>query len=96
MQDIKYIVINISINLLCLLIGYILAKLNTHNGVSINTNNRQSSNQIRQNNILIDDKKVVTEIKTDNLEKKFTSLGNQTISDENISSSVNKLKNMKG
>jgi len=45
--------------------------------------------------ISIDEKKVVVNIKTDDLEKKYDSLGTTTKTDENISSSVNKLKNLK-
>jgi hypothetical protein len=48
------------------------------------------------NNLKIDDKKFVTEIKTDNLEKKYDSLGETKTSLDNISESVNKLKSLKG
>lgn len=48
--------------------------------------------------IKIDDTKVVLnkDIKTDNLEKKFDKLGTNTKSKNDIASSVNKLKNMRG
>lgn len=45
--------------------------------------------------IKIDDRKFVGEISTDNIEKKYGELGETKVSDENISSSVNKLKGMK-
>lgn len=45
--------------------------------------------------ITIDDSKFVTDIKTDNLEKKYTQLGEIKQSEENITGSINKLKNMK-
>ncbi len=48
--------------------------------------------------IQIDDTKVVLDkdIKTNNLEKKFDKLGTNTKKKNDISSSVNKLKNMRG
>ena len=45
--------------------------------------------------IEIDSSKFVTDIKTDSMEKKFDSLGENKVSNENIGSSVNKLKGMK-
>lgn len=45
--------------------------------------------------IKIDDSKFVGEISTDSIEKKYGELGETKVSDENISSSVNKLKGMK-
>lgn len=47
------------------------------------------------NTITIDNKKIVTKINTDNLEKKYDSLGEKKESQENIGESVNKLKNLK-
>lgn len=46
--------------------------------------------------ISIDSSKFVVDIKTDGLEKKYQQLGDVKESEETISSSVNKLKNMKG
>ena len=46
--------------------------------------------------ITIDDTKVVTEIDTKGLEKKYNKLGDIKESSENIGNSINKLKNMKG
>ena len=45
--------------------------------------------------VSIDETKVVTNINTDNLVKKYEELGDKTVSDDNISSSISKLKNMK-
>ena len=45
--------------------------------------------------IEIDSTKFIVDIKTDNLQKKFDNLGETKQSEENIQSSVNKLKNMK-
>jgi hypothetical protein len=49
----------------------------------------------KNNKILIDNTKVVTDIRTDNLEKKYESLGEIKNSEDNISESINKLKNLK-
>ncbi len=49
-----------------------------------------------KNAIEINDKKIVTNISTNDLEKKYIQLGEKKESSENISSTVNKLKNMKG
>lgn len=46
--------------------------------------------------ISIDDKKIVLDIKTDGLEKKFNNITEEVSVDSDISSSVNKLKSMKG
>jgi hypothetical protein len=93
------IVILLINNFMCLLIGYILSLYTKQEGVYISTvDNKRKKEFIseKKDNIKIDDKKIVTEIKTDGLEKKYQNLGETKISDENISSSINKLKNMKG
>lgn len=59
-----------------------------------NTYNRQDN--LKKEKIVIDDSKFVTEIKTQDFEKKYSDLGDKKISEENITSSINKLKNMKG
>lgn len=55
----------------------------------------QNSEDIQQA-LSIDERKVVTKISTDNLEKKYDNIGETKQSQENISSAINKLKNMKG
>lgn len=61
-------------------------------------NNRSQNNSVNKNNtkIEIDDKKVVLNIDTKNLEKKYEDLGDTIVSETNIGDSVNKLKNLKG
>lgn len=49
-----------------------------------------------KNKILIDDKKIVLDIDTQKLEKKFDNLTEEIITETDISESVSKLKNMKG
>lgn len=86
------------------IIGYILGKISV-GGVYHSINNDQkiitksnTSNIVKSsmNKVSIDDTKVVVDIKTDNLEKKYDSLGDIKQSNEDISLSINKLKNMKG
>lgn len=56
--------------------------------------NRQDT--YNKSQISIDDTKFVTDINTNNLEKKYDKLGESTQTSDNISNSVNKLKSMKG
>jgi hypothetical protein len=80
-------------------IGYFIGKQADY-GVS-NTNDLSKPTNFFDNNkeektkIVINDTKFVTEIKTDNLEKKYENLGEIKQSTEDISDSINKLKNMK-
>lgn len=87
-------------NFFSLIIGYILGKVNSISGVSISRENKPTSffdkNKKEKKSISIDSTTVVTDIKTDNLEKKYSSLGDTKVSNENISSSISKLKSMKG
>ena len=71
---------------------------NQNTGVLDNIKKSSLFNNIKQNNqkISIDEAKFVTKIDTNNLEKKYSSLGDTKTSQENISSSINKLKSMKG
>jgi hypothetical protein len=86
---------------LSFIIGYILGKIN-HNAGVLNSQPvsflKQQKNQPSQKqvDIDIDDKKVVVPIKTEDLEKKYHTLGETLNSTENITNSINKLKSMKG
>lgn len=81
------------------LIGYLLGRFTNHNGVSNNKQKsffqQQDSKTKEINTINIDDKKFVVDIKTEGLEKKYDSLGEVKQTQDNISNSVNKLKNLK-
>jgi hypothetical protein len=57
--------------------------------------NKQYNDEKSQNKIIIDDRKFVTDISVDGMEKKYNELGNTKLSNENISESVNKLQNLK-
>lgn len=83
-------------------IGFFIGRLTAHSGVYNNQDKpksffkQQHSNQPENNSISIDDKKFVVDIKTEGLEKKYDSLGEVSKSTDNITNSINKLKNLKG
>lgn len=93
------IYIIVVINLLTFLGGYLLGKNTSYLSTNINTSSSLSNllkNKPKVNNsISIDDKKVVLNIDTDGLEKKYDSLGDKTTSITDINASINKLKNLK-
>jgi hypothetical protein len=82
------------------LIGYFIGK-QTNMGVSNTIVSSKPASFFDNNNekkpkaITIDNSKFVTDIRTDNLEKKYVELGEIKKSEENISESINKLKNLK-
>lgn len=78
-------------------VGYLLGRSSNNSGV-LNTKPQsffKQQNSLLKDTISIDDKKFVVDIKTEGLEKKYDSLGDIKKSEENISNSVNKLKNLK-
>lgn len=90
--------------ILCLIIGYLLGRLNRGGiGVLYNDQSTTSVNdKVIKNNIAkqqplikIDETKFVTEIDTNSMEKKFDNLGDIKTSTDNVSESINKLKNLK-
>lgn len=89
-----FIYILIILNIFSFLLGYLYGN---RGGIQSNIiTKKQNSKVITQSsNIEIDDKKFVTDINTAGLEKKYDQLGDIKNSQTNISSSVNKLKNMK-
>jgi hypothetical protein len=94
----KYEMLHLIVCINCYIIGYLMGRrvspAETY-GVFKNNKKFTQSNQI-PSAVSIDETKVVTNISTDSLVKKYDELGDKTISNDNISSSVNKLKNMKG
>jgi|694.fasta_scaffold01865_6 hypothetical protein len=81
-------------------IGYIIGRLNNSSYTMIEKpiskrNKQYNNNEKSQNKIIIDDRKFVTDISVDGMEKKYNELGNTRLSNENISESVNKLQNLK-
>lgn len=97
-NEILLLSIVVSLNIIIGLIGYIIGKIQYSNGVSISKPqsffNKKDSGSM-DNNLSIDEKKVVLDIKTDNLERKYESLGDIKKTEENITNSVDKLKNLK-
>jgi len=90
----------LAIGVCLFLIGYFLGKQSSYgvsNTVSLNKPSSFFDNNKEEikKKIVIDDAKFVTEIRTDNLEKKYDNLGDVKESTEDISNSINKLKNMK-
>lgn len=95
----NFILFIIVLLLVCsFIIGYLIGLLSSTNGVSINNKNIgliKSSKNEKTNHITIDDTKYVVDINTDGLEKKYDSIGEVKQSSDNLSQSVNKLKQLK-
>ena len=94
------IIIICLLNIITFILGYLLGKINNirYDNVSTSSNsiykNQENKSSLR-NTVSIDEGKIVTKIDTSNLEKKYDKLGDDKVSEENISSSINKLKSMK-
>ena len=101
MQDSMHLLFSILIllNVVFFFLGYIVGKLNCSTSVLEPTqrSNLFTKNKLQKSktSISIDETKFVTDIKTDNLEKKYDSLGEKKISSEKITDSITKLKNIK-
>jgi hypothetical protein len=63
--------------------------------ISINRTTKNIAEKNISSAISIDDSKFVTDIKTDGMEKKYSSIAETKTSSEDISGSISKLKNMK-
>jgi len=97
--DDKLILILILLNVLSFFIGFIVANfkntISHRDEIEVESFFTQQKKK-KKNKITIDETKVVSKINTDNLEKKYDKLGDTKQSQENITSSISKLKNMKG
>lgn len=93
-------------SIIFLIIGYLLGRILKYDGQKFldNTSNNHESFFKQQKNktkstkrpiIDIDGSTHVVKINTDNLEKKYEEFGNKQTKNENISGSINKLKNLK-
>lgn len=86
------------LGIILFILGYIISFLRCNigyvNGVPQRMN-KIVNNKSNKLNISIDDSKYVTDITTDNLEKKYNNLGDIVQSSDNIESSINKLKDLK-
>jgi hypothetical protein len=99
LSDAIIISLLVFINLNSLLIGYILGQRTGGGVYQLDQSQYKKNNQTinkKQESISIDDKKFVVDINTNDLEKKYTKLGDSVQTTDNISGSVNKLKNLKG
>jgi hypothetical protein len=83
-------------------IGFIMGRLNNLSGNMFNNDNNTvkttsflNRTKEKQQEIVIDTKKYVTEIKTDQLIKSFADLGNTTVNQDTIAGSVSKLNQLK-
>ena len=87
------------LNFLFFEVGYILGKINSTKVIESQSKSFFSQNlkstEDKKEKITIDERKHVVDIKTSGLEKKYDTLGETKKSDENIESSINKLKNLK-
>jgi hypothetical protein len=93
------VIILLFLNIIFFCIGYLLGKSNNkyiEYTDSPKKNILKDRNLVDKPNISIDDTKIVTKIDTGNLEKKYDTLGEIKSSQDNLLSSINKLKNMKG
>jgi len=79
-------------------IGYLVGKSNRYTD-STNRENisffKKTREEKYKNDISIDNKKVVLDIKTEGLEKKYKTLGETKTTQDTITDSVNKLKKLK-
>lgn len=83
------------LNIVSFVLGYILALITqSHQTKPVSFFNNKSQNLKANQDIQIDSKTYVTEIGTGDLEKKYTTLGEIKASTEDISGSINKLKNI--
>lgn len=88
------------LNLICFILGFLVARLLSFGGVSYNSQANIATPGKNQEKLTkkvsIDDSKYITSIDTNSLERKYTNIAEEKHSEENISSSVSKLKQMKG
>lgn len=94
------VVIFLTLNIFSFILGYFLGKLSKINLSQSNdivpTKDRNIDNKKEIiSKINIDETKIVTKIDTNNLEKKYDTLGNTILTNSDIGSSINKLKKMK-
>lgn len=86
------------LNIISFILGYYISKI-THNQGVYNIEKPKSffsKEEKASKTISIDSTKYVADIRTDGMEKKYETLGETKQSKENISSAIDKLKNMKG
>jgi len=95
--------IEVILAILIFVVGYTLGRLNllqrnlTILPENVNTKGWFGNKKMKKpKKVDIDESKFVTDIKTDSFEKDFKSLGKKTVTEDDISSSVSKLGQLKG
>jgi hypothetical protein len=92
------LIILILLDIVFFFLGYTIGRLNSSQTivesqpVSFFNKQKSLSDDKVTNKVIIDERKFVTDIKTSGMEKKYENLGETKISNENIESSINKLK----
>ena len=97
MNFVYFLIVLLFISIICIVfaLGYIAAKISLNNGVLINKPISIFDKQTIKTHSTIDDTKFIVKINTNELQKKYNELGENKSSEESISNSVDKLKNMK-
>ena len=98
-SDIFSIYIIICLDIICFSVGYIIGMMSHKKDIpKTRSFFAKNTDKIEQSKVSIDinDSTYVSEINTKGLEKKYTTLGETKQSTDDISASVNKLKNIKG
>ncbi len=75
--------------------GFFICKMMSGAGVLSDRSSYDNKSKNNNKKLSIDDRKVVLGVSTEGLDKKYEKLGDTKQSDDNISSSVNKLKSLK-
>jgi len=92
------LIILILLDIVFFFLGYTIGRLNSSQTilesqpVSFFNKQKSLSDDKVTNKVIIDERKFVTDIKTSGMEKKYENLGETKISNENIESSIDKLK----
>jgi cytochrome c biogenesis protein ResB len=76
-------------------VGRMIGNSNNNNSLQSSVFSGKVNNKKEKPNILIDSKTFVTDIKTEGMEKKFTTMTETTNTSVDISNSISKLKNLK-
>lgn len=76
-------------------IGFFVGRIMGGTGVLSERSVYDNKSKSNAKKLSIDDRKVVLAVSTEGLDKKYEELGDTKESDDNISSSVNKLKSLK-
>lgn len=80
------------------ILGYILGKMSSLQNIGSQSNSTKTisaKNNKKLSEISIDEKTVVTEIRTDGIEKKYTDIADSVTSDQDVRASIDKLKKLK-